>query len=430
VFLGVKKMIMIGIIIIWWLFWWIISNFSITGIQTPSFETNFFVFIFLSSLIVGALMVKKIKYKVNNQELKNYKLFKVETILKVFNAIVLPVTLFFFAKALILFNTQGVENYRILVFSTAEHDSILFGSGPVQLLYSMIISPLIYVNIILSFILLKLKNKKKYIFLAFLVGALDAIMMLGRFYFYVFIFINFILNLATIHIKAKSSKKLILIAIIIVFSITITRSGKDTTFLDNIKRYVVEYHTIGFVLFDKALHNEGSYLNENIFFGRATFGSLERYIVLIIRRFDKSIDAALGDANVERAEFINISDRNSPPKYFNAFYTILYTLYIDGRIYGIIFGGLLLGYTVRFSYLKWKKQFNLFYLSVHLILVQSLIFSIFNSPIEAMRFGASLILLLAIFKIKFWKKMQNDTLTTLDIKRKDNEKNISCDGSL
>ena len=80
----------------------------------------------------------------------------------------------------------------------------------------------------------------------------------------------------------------------------------------------------------------------------------------------------------------------------NAFYTVLYSLYFDGRYIAVLLVSLIFGYGISSSYLKWLKQGSLAGLAMVILLMYAGVFSLFQSPVEGLKFWIALFLTAAM----------------------------------
>lgn len=156
---------------------------------------------------------------------------------------------------------------------------------------------------------------------------------------------------------------------------------------------VVNYHTVGFVILDNELNNNTSPINISNTYGLASLGVLERIVVLIIRRFDKSIDSVSGQNGEYLAEFRALGyNANDDQLNYNAFGTIFYTFYQDGGFIFVFFGMLIYGFFLSKAYYKVRCG-NDSYIPFLYLLFQMGFNSVFFSPLESSIFWIVVILL-------------------------------------
>jgi oligosaccharide repeat unit polymerase len=241
------------------------------------------------------------------------------------------------------------------------------------------------------------KNEKKIFYISSLLMFLESTMRLGRFglyYVLMMTFIAFILN-TTKNIDVKSKfRRIILIFILI---ITIVGSLRESNFGNVLFKSLFEYHTVGFTLLSNELNNQDSKLNNNLSYGMGTLGGLDYVSTLIIRRFYPTYDSNY--SYIVKDHHLPVEtgyDPNGYPIYHNAFYTILFTLYADGREFFVFFIPLLIGIFLSFYYLKFKKTKYIFDFVIVLFFIFIFIFSLFQSMLQSHIVFLGLLILLYI----------------------------------
>lgn len=216
-------------------------------------------------------------------------------------------------------------------------------------------------------------------------------------------FIAFILNSAKNKaIKTKFKK------IILTFTLVLLVVGglRESNFGNVLYKSIFEYHTVGFTLLSNELDNPASKLNTNMSYGTGTIGGLDYVSTLIIRRFSPTYDSQYSYMVKDHHLPIETGyDKNGYPIYHNAFYTMLFTLYADGREFFVFFIPLIIGGFSGFSYAKFKKTNYIFDFLIVLFFMFVFIFSLFQSMLQShIVFLAFLILLYIgkkVNKLKF-----------------------------
>lgn len=337
----------------WWYLWLFVSSFSLTGLKVPSLETYsvyltmliFFTigsFAYSSKLInkkqseMDGLSLTKISKKTNVQIclLTNFLIF-----------IATPVVFYFFSKSiLIIGSSSDLDFFRGAVFGDEHSESIIFGPGWVAYLFNSIIMSSIYIGLFVGSFVFALYGRKKLFVISSILMIASGIMMLGRFNIYlVMIFFLFSLYLEKAKIISKVKKIVIalMIFITLIFSVGAMR-GFDKVG-EQVAMFVVDYHTLGFSLFDNELHAPESSLNSKDKFGFASLGIIENSFFILLRKI--GLTQRLGAvADVDLNSFRDLGDAESGPKFYNAFGTIVYSLYYDGKIFFVIFLSFIFGY--------------------------------------------------------------------------------------
>jgi oligosaccharide repeat unit polymerase len=410
----------ITIILLWWSFWLFVSNWSLAGLNIPSGRTQTMVLIMLFAVFLGSKLAKTEQPEdVRLLEL-NQNVYRNWQFLSRLNLLVAPIVLFYFIRALHILPSADPVKYRTAVFGVGEKPSILFGQGYMQILYKIIVSPFIFFSMILGILFfLKYRNKRLLLIPLFLI-ALDAVMTLGRFNFYyvlVFFWLSYLFlrqrfNAAHeeegshSYLSKRKGKSGLFILLVIMASmlivLSVVRGERKENVFSTVRMFAINYHTVGFVLFDTELSAPSSRLNTRVSYGRSTFGGLDTLLSLILRRFDSRIVPMAGEnGQYMHAERVIGLDKNNQPIKGNAFYTILYSLYLDGRYFFVILMPFLFGYFVAAHYLRWIKNGSFINLAFLIILMYLALFSLFQSPVEGLKFWIGLLLVVLLRMISF-----------------------------
>jgi hypothetical protein len=157
------------------------------------------------------------------------------------------------------------------------------------------------------------------------------------------------------------------------------RFGGDI--LGGLQRYAVGYHLIGFSLYDQHYLDPNSILHERTF-GRSALGFLDQVLELSLRPFSLGYRAA----SSENAEFTDIEVDIGTLEFqnVNAFGTIVFTLYRDFHLIGIVLGGFAYGVAATFtryrSHRSWRSG------ALFLMLASAWMMGMMVSPLEAAYF--------------------------------------------
>ena len=398
ILLGKRFGLFIFVVSSWWFLWLFISTFSLSGLDIPENNTYYLFITMLSSITFGGfvyLLTKSAK-KVNNNPNKKLSLSsktqssKYSWLSKIYLAnylLAFPVTGFFFLKAIRVFISDPLalsSGYRTEVFQ----GDILFGSQQIQLIYDLIISPIALTSVFLGVSLYILTGELKLFLISSLILSMDAIMMAGRFKIYLIIvllvtsfFYKKHLSILSVFRTKVDDKKIIWLlgfATILMISISILRSSSDFDPLALMERYVIDYHTGGFSLFDQDLNDQRSLLNQDNAYGISSLGSLERLVVLFLRRFDTSIDSSSTEIGLALSEFRIVGSRNGGKIILNAYGTVLYSIYRDGGLIATLILPSIYGFFLaKFSFIT-SKHPSIYNISIILILGYLGIFGIFT----------------------------------------------------
>ena len=122
------------------------------------------------------------------------------------------------------------------------------------------------------------------------------------------------------------------------------RFGGDI--LGGFQRYIVGYHLIGFSYYDHQYLDPNSILH-NYSYGRSSLGFLDQVLEALLKPLSLGYRAASFENAAFNEEAIDIGANNSME--FNAFGTILFSLYRDFHLIGIFLGGFMYGAVATFS---------------------------------------------------------------------------------
>ena len=394
------------IIVIWIGLFWILSNFGIGGLYPIHFYTNFIVFLsllfFLSGVLLSYLNFKSI-------ELQKFDCDKFKkTLLKIYSSIlpfIFTIELILLIKLIYLFINDPDFVSRLNLYGNENSSSLIFESQQLQLIYFLIVQSFIRFIVIVGFFLSYFNKNIKYILYANILLFVDSIIFLGRGFIIEFIFqlvffliLNYYYNFFNLN-RVFKLKILTLLASLILAGplISVVRGDLGnfdlTSFFYN---QVINYHTVGFNILDNELENPKSRLNKNTTYGLATLGGIERFFILIIRRFDKSIDSVSGINGEYLNEFIEVGvNSDGDVLRYNAFATIFYTFLLDGGTIFCLFASFICGFYISFVGIYVSKGFFQ-YIPICYLLFQAGFNSLFFSPIESSTFWFIFLALLYI----------------------------------
>lgn len=357
-----KYSIFLVLILTWWCFWSFINSLDITGLFSIRQSTQNLYFLFFIGLLLGSILFrlkqKRVKLK-NIIYIPRFK-FKMlnQNIFKFYLICITPIVFYFFIRALYLMNTKfTMHEYRNDVFGLLTGTSTLFyHSGLISLLYFWIINPFqnaaIFIGISSKFYI---KSNKVFI-LSILLLLMDAIIVAGRFalhFILTIIFIVLIFELLNSQTIVKFFKKIrnyffvvLLVFMITVFITFIRESITIQSFYSSLKLYILIYHSESFTILDREILNQNSIIHE-LTYGKSFFGGILKYPILFLNYFGMNLvseESRIG-AYLHKGIFIGYYD-NKAPIYLNAFGSIFFNMYRDGREYFIFGCGILYGYLV------------------------------------------------------------------------------------
>lgn len=368
---------------LWWGGWAFLSTFGLLGLDVPSNKTYVLVLIFIIMFSTGALLVMG-KSKVKIDRANPFLLKSTKRKLKILynlQFIVLLLLIPYLIKTIPNILNMEASTYRLEIFNS----DILYQSSNVRLLFDILIHPIISTGILLGIVGFLLGYRtKKILFVSILNGIVFSIMTLGRWYFlriFFFLIIGYFLvsrhkDMIPRNIFKKNKKILSLlipIASIAMIFMSSFRSQDGSSVLITAYEYVVRYFTGSFIALDQFLANFSNDIS-NFNFGRVTFTPVDTIFVYLIRRFDKSVVNITESISHYTVDFIHIGNGYT----YNAFYTAIYSFYLDGGLFTVIVFSLVLGIIVGIVFNLYSKNPNLFTSSL-------LVFLIYLSMIATLR---------------------------------------------
>jgi oligosaccharide repeat unit polymerase len=334
----------------WWFFWLFISTFSNSKYFLPQEGTYWLFISMISSITLGGLVYKLTKkgyQKPFRHELNPYDFVKTNKRFFILNAVfVIPFLVIFLYKFYDLILVQKIifdGEYRNFI----ARDYKIIEDERIALLYGLFISPMPYVSLFASGAVISIHRNYKLFFVSSLIILINSTIFSGRFGIYSCIIIlclsffygrNFELkNLFANFSKQfkKLRRNFTLLAIIVlcllstIFFITYARfsSGGISFYEAVIQRSIVNYHTVGFTIFDQELNATNSILEDKTY-GLSSVGNLERIYYLIASRFNKNVDS-ISVQNLSSLDEFRLVGRRQMS---NAFGTNLFLLYRDGGL--------------------------------------------------------------------------------------------------
>lgn len=384
----------------WWCGWLIVANVSPVGIYVPSGYTQFLYLLMLGSMTVGALYSRPFTAK-NPQSENWYVLYKWKWVILLIIPVSVVIGLLFY-KAYTSYLTDLSKISRAAIFGS---ESKLFPSLHFYLVYTAVTRPLLLSGTIAGMAFFALYKKYKVLLVSVSLLLVDSVMMLGRKDIYSIVllltFIFFIVASKTKNSHIAKAKRYGVVAILLlvsmVFMVTAWRLGEEFEISTVVNRYIVQYHTGGFTIFDQELHDPDSRLNTHLTFGRASLGTIEKAsVVLVLRKIDGEVRSVVNDNGGSLLEYRKIG----PDMRMNAFGTIMYSIYMDGREVAVVLLSIIFGYFLMGHYLAWRKQRR-----AHSLMMCSLFsyvgfMGLFNSPLAGPHFWGGLLLFVVINRIQ------------------------------
>ena len=158
-----------------------------------------------------------------------------------------------------------------------------------------------------------------------------------------------------------------------------------------LERYIVGYHLIGFSFYDHQYLDPNSILHVHSF-GRSSLGFLDRVLQAMSSMVGADYQAASLQNTAYNSDAVDIGLREV--KQFNAFGTLLFGLYRDFHVFGIVLGGLAYGAFTTLALDSSSRDW--FYGALFLLLSSSWMMGMMVNPLEQPYFWFAVIAL-AVF---------------------------------
>ncbi|TGK24541.1 oligosaccharide repeat unit polymerase [Leptospira yasudae] len=356
----------------YWFFWMFLSSFSLTGLFIPSDFTYYLYISLLSSVTIGAGLYRLLNRKDELIRLKPYSFFKISIQDKekyFFYGIlvfIFPIVFFFLSKSIYM-NLQP-DAMPPAMFRAAAYgvygESVLFGKNKYLYYYSLAVLPMILASLFIGAAFYLRLNRLRILILASVLIAMDAIMMLGRFGFYYILIVALLILMVKVFrnwksvLQSLSIVKVIGVAaifVLIFFVGAMRNSERKINIKEIVHSYVIDYHTESFSMFDHELKDEKSLLHERTY-GRSSLGGLERGFSFALGLFripiQIQVQSDLIGGYLHKNRLLGYTSEGVPKEY-NAFGSVLFSLYKDGGIPFTIFMGLVFGFFLT----KFSKAF-------------------------------------------------------------------------
>lgn len=190
--------------------------------------------------------------------------------------------------------------------------------------------------------------------------------------------------------RRGSFDKGIMVIVLVLFSTLLAsaanRFGGDV--LGGLQRYIVGYHLIGFSFYDHQYLDPNSILHVHSF-GRSSLGFLDQVLEAVSKMVGADYKAASSLNSTYNNEVIDIGIREI--REFNAFGTILFTLYRDFNLVGVVIGGFAYGALV--THALYRSESNWVCGALFILLASSWMMGMMVSPLEQAYFWFAVIAL-------------------------------------
>ncbi|EOQ98227.1 hypothetical protein LEP1GSC195_1112 [Leptospira wolbachii serovar Codice str. CDC] len=359
-----KYSIFAAVIVSWWFLWNFISSTSITNLFVIGQKTQNLYYIFFSGLVLGAIIWKLLRSRSSFEYLfiiPKYRLkYIVRAVFLFYVLVIVPITIYFLARGLYLMSTEfTVREYRSEVFGLWTGSSKLFhNSKMISIFYFWIVNPFQVASVFLGVSFRNIGNDNRLFYVAILLLFFDAIILAGRFALHSLIsvfLITLLLDLFSSHSREffyRKNKYLFLFIGFILFFLMVFTMLRDNSglsgFVDSLKLYIFIYHTESFSILDHELLNPSSIIHD-LTYGKSFFGGVLKYPILLMNQLGFNIiseESRIG-GYLHKNFAIGINEDGSLIQ-LNAFGSIFFSMYRDGREFFIFLCGIFYGYNLLF----------------------------------------------------------------------------------
>lgn len=399
----------IGILALWWLLWLAVAHLSLFYVEPPSAEVTSMTLLMVGSFLLGALLtprpVPSARHRFYHQN------YISNTALIVATAIPLAFVLLFWYVQVrdtyvlggMITREQGLEAHNELeLFGKYRHVIIDFG-----------IKGLLVVFIVCG--ATALAFGRYWLFGAsVLVAYLSTLPARNRFPIYAEVGITILTVLIVGKWRRVSRKAMFYCVVAIsmfggIFFVTrtlerINKPGLTTPeYLLPLISQAVNYHTLGFALMTRELQNESSMAHTRHTYGRAVLGGLDDiFVTIVVRRVDNSSVPANLESFRYRDSRESFGGGTEYAINANAFYTVLHTLYLDGKWLGVAIFPIAFGILLARSYWEAMLTGSEYSFAWVAILLFIGITSLFESALEDARYWVAMGVLFLIGRVSMY----------------------------
>lgn len=349
-----KESIILFLAISWWCFWNLIATFSFTGLFPPGFLVQCIVSIFLSGTVFGLFMNRSFillpLIRAREQNIKKSKKNKFSLIFLL--SFILPVTLYFLFRTYTLLKYKyDPSTFRSEVFGLITGSSELFhNSNHLSSIYWLVFHPIFWATFFIGIVERFTAGRWNFLVLSFSFFILDSLITVGR--FGIHYCITAILTLGFMEVAQSKSRPInfkkylfpVLFLCLLFFLIFYIRRWGSLE--NSIKHYLVGYHTCSFSILEVELNNPDSLIFKPTF-GKSFWGgilNLPRYISNYWLGIPWTGEVDIIGGYLHQNFLVGYSNDTGAPLYNNAFGSMFYSMYRDGRLPGIFMYGVFFGY--------------------------------------------------------------------------------------
>ncbi|MDP3587812.1 MAG: O-antigen polymerase [Sulfuricurvum sp.] len=370
------------LVITWWFLWLYISTYSFGGIDTPTDNTYLYFLTVLISVTIGSVSFIFVKNKTiarfsseNWNDKRDYKINNiVNFLIKINYFIIFPSMLYFLFKALYLILTiDSIGLFRSMAMGSGDETSKIFSNLLLQYYYSWFVMPIVMVSMFVGISSYISKLESKLLIISFVGLLMSSLISLGRGQIFMFLILYVIVIIYQNSFKilailrSKSIIKALSILLLIIL-ITFARTEGNIDFKSLFNIFVINYHTCGFAIFNDELMDPVSYLNTHTTYGMASTGAVSYFTGIWYHLFDNSFHPIPEEVGRALNTYKNLGfNEDGIPLFYNAFGTVMYSIYLDGGLLFSILLSFLYGFYITKHIFLSKYKSNYSYYSLSLV---------------------------------------------------------------
>jgi oligosaccharide repeat unit polymerase len=394
----------VAILALWWLFWTGVSVFAGIRLDPVSDSVILLVFMFTTSLFVGAIVQKCESPKAPSIRL-DYTVFSRVSVVILCSLFILQLPVWF---ALVegLAEIGSISANRHMIFygdSLTKYEKLIFGFSS-ALFYNYALAA--------SIVFLHQYKDRKFLIVTVLYLLVSAVLKGSRAEIYQFIGVSVIYfycvyGMALLNVIREHMIFVLFAFLASVSLLLLVSYMRGHNFIDGF----IDYHVVGFVLLTKYVNGLSSAFAQEFNYGVSYFGGLDYLVGLVGKMFFfNDLQSASQSSMVLEGDFRPTFTLEARTGYelveysqsgHNAFYTLLLSGYKSFGVFGVSLQGLVLGFFISRAADSARKLYtpSAFYL---VILISCVFMGIFSSALDTPGFWLSLILFNFSFQCSFY----------------------------
>jgi hypothetical protein len=369
----------------WWLFWIVVSYTPLNDFTTPTYASLAQFLILIAAFVSGHIAMKRLNTYVARPAVVGVRGLRLRTLrvrwlllVASFGSLLMLLLGLKMAGAL---DVGFVEYYAKLRILGGLDESRATGFHVLDVLTKILAFPLAY-TILVTVLAVDLVGLRILFFVSLASFACVSYLWQINYPLIHLFWIMVFYTLVSAQYQGRFNGKILATGAIVgvaLIASSVNRFGGDI--LGGIQHYVINYHLAGFTFYDHHYLDPKSILHGNSF-GRSSLGFLEQVLEILLKPFSIGFRAA----SSENAEFVHaeIDIGATESRMGNAFGTIIFTLYRDLNLFGILLGGFIYGAAVTYARYRSHKSWR--HGALFLMLASAWMMGMMVSPLEAAYF--------------------------------------------